>query len=184
MDRIREYISVKMVRESLDGIPEYSLPAGYSIQWYKPGYEIHWQTIQSLADEYNRVTPELFEEQFGADTQLLSERQCYLFDSEKDIIGTATAWLDNQGKKSLGRIHWVAIVPQQQGKGLAKPLLTIICKRLKDLGHSKIYLTTQTVRIHAINLYAKFGFVPVIDSDCDREIWEKLRQHVKYPLVF
>jgi ribosomal protein S18 acetylase RimI-like enzyme len=184
MDPIREYLSVRMIRENLDNIPEYSLPDGYSIRWYQPGYEKHWQAVQSLADEYNRVTPDLFEEQFGTFKQLLSERQCFLLDSEEDIVGTATAWLDNQGEKSPGRIHWLAIVPQQQGKGLAKPLLTIICNRLKELGHSITYLTTQSVRIPAINLYAKFGFAPVIDSERDREIWEKLRQHIKYPLSF
>jgi len=184
MDPIREYIDIRMIRENLDGIPEYDLPAGYSIRWYQPGYEEHWQKVQSLADEYTRVTPDLFQEQFGSDIKLLSERQCFLFNSENNIIGTATAWLDNQGEKSPGRIHWLAIIPAEQGKGLARPLLTIICKRLKELGHSRTYLTTQSVRITAINLYAKFGFVPVIDSDRDREIWEKLRKYVKYPLAF
>jgi N-acetylglutamate synthase-like GNAT family acetyltransferase len=184
MNPISEYIDVRMVRENLDDIPEYCLPAGYSIRWYQPGYEKYWQKIQSLADVYTRVTPDLFEEQFGADIQLLSERQCFLCDSEENFIGTASAWLDNLDRQSLGRIHWVAIIPQQQGRGLAKPLLTIICKRLKELGHSRTYLTTQTVRIPAINLYAKFGFVPVIDSEHDREIWDKLQKHVKYPLSF
>lgn len=184
MDPIREYIDVKMSRKNLDDIPEYSLPVGYSIRWYQPGYEKYWQAIQSLADEFTRVTPDLFEEQFGTYTQLLSERQCFLSDGEDNIIGTASAWFDNQGGKSLGRIHWLAIVPQQQGRGLAKPLLAIVCDRLKELGHSRTYLTTQTVRIPAINLYAKFGFVPVIDSDRDIEIWEKLRKHIKYPLSF
>lgn len=115
---------------------------------------------------------------------MLSERQCFLCDSRDNIIGTASAWLDNHGGKSLGRIHWVAIIPQQQGRGLAKPLLTAICKRLKELGHSKTYLTTQSVRLPAINLYAKFRFTPVIDSDGDREIWEKLQKYIKYPLSF
>ena len=130
------------------------------------------------------MTPDLFEKQFGTDTQLLSERQCFLCHGKDNIIGTATAWLDNHTGKSPGRIHWVAIIPQQQGNGLAKPLLTLICKRLKELGHSKTYLTTQSVRIPAINLYAKFGFAPVIGTDGDREIWEKLQKHIKYPLCF
>lgn len=184
MDPIREYIDVRMSRENLDDIPDYSLPVGYSIRWYQPGDEKHWQAVQSLADEYTRVTPDLFEEQFGTDTQLLAERQCFLCDSKDNVIGTASAWLDNQGGQSPGRIHWLAIIPQQQGNGLAKPLLTIICKRLKKLGHSKTCLTTQSVRIPAINLYTKFGFAPVIDSDGDREIWEKLQKYIKYPLSF
>jgi N-acetylglutamate synthase-like GNAT family acetyltransferase len=184
MDPIREYLDVRMSRENLEDIPEYDLLAGYSIQWYQPGYEKYWQKIQLLADEYTRVTTDLFEEQFGTDRQLLCERQCFLCDSKDNIIGTASAWLDNLSEKSPGRIHWVAIIPQQQGRGLAKPLLTIICNRLKELGHSKTYLTTQNVRIPAINLYAKFGFAPVIDSDSDREIWEKLQKQLKYPLSF
>jgi GNAT superfamily N-acetyltransferase len=184
MDPVREYLNVRMVRENLDNIPEYNLPAGYSIRWYQPGYEKHWQSIQSLTDVFNKVTPDLFQEQFGTDIQLLSERQCFLCDGKENFIGTASAWLDNLDGKSLGRIHWLAIVPQKQGRGLAKPLLTVVCKRLKDLGHSGTYLTTQSVRIPAINLYTKFGFAPVIDSERDREIWEKLRQHIKYPLAF
>jgi len=184
MDPTKEYIDIRMVRENLDNIPEHTLPAGYSIRWYQPGYEEYWQEIQLLADEYIRVTPDLFHEQFGTDTELLSGRQCFLCDSEENFIGTASAWLDNHGGKSFGRIHWVAIIPQQQGRGLAKPLLTIICKRLKELGHSRTYLTTQSVRIPAINLYTKFGFAPVIDTDYDREIWEKLWEHIKYPLSF
>jgi GNAT superfamily N-acetyltransferase len=184
MNPLREYINIRMSRENLANITEYGLPAGYSIRWYQPGYEKYWQAIQLLADEYNRVTPNLFEEQFGTDTQLLSERQCFLCDSEENIIGTASAWLDNKGENPPGRIHWVAIIPQEQGKGLAKPLLTTACNRLKELGHSRTYLTTQSVRIPAINLYAKFGFAPVIDSNRDREIWEKLQKHIKYPLSF
>ena len=184
MDHIREYLDVRMSRGNLNDIPEYSLPSGYSIRWYQPGYEKHWQAVHLLADEYTRVTPDLFEEQFGTETQLLYERQCYLLGGKENIIGTGTAWLDSQDEKSLGRIHWLAIIPQQQGKGLAKPLLTIICKRLKELGHSRTYLTTQSVRIPAINLYAKFGFAPVIDTDRDREIWETLQKHLKYPLSF
>jgi GNAT superfamily N-acetyltransferase len=184
MDPIREYIDVRMIRENLDNIPDYTFPAGYSIRWYRPGYEEYWQAVQSLADEYTRVTPDLFHEQFGTNTQLLSERQCFLCDGEDNIIGTASAWLDNHGGKSFGRIHWLAIIPQQQGRGLAKPLLTTVCKRLKELGHSRTYLTTQSVRIPAINLYAKFGFAPVIGTDHDREIWRKLQKHIKYPLSF
>ena len=184
MDPIREYIDIRMIRDNLDNIPDYSLLAGYSIRWYEPGYEKYWQAVQLLADVYTRVTPDLFEKEFGTDTQLLSERQCFLCDSKENIIGTASAWLDDQGKKSPGRIHWVAIIPQEQGRGLAKPLLTKVCNRLKELGHSRTHLTTQSVRIPAINLYAKFGFAPVIDSDRDREIWEKLQKHIKYPLHF
>lgn len=180
MDIIQENLNIRMIRENLDDIPDYGLPAGYSIRWYQPGYEESWRSIHSVADLYTKVTPDLFEEEFGNDAQILAERQCYLIDSKDVLIGTASAWFGNHGGQSLGRIHWLAIRPEEQGKGLAKPLLTTACNRLKNLEHSKAYLTTQTVRIAAINLYLAFGFVPAIDSERDRDIWQRLQEHVKY----
>ncbi len=180
MDVTREYIDVKMIREHLDDILDCPLPAGYSIRWYRPGDGDVWLRIQLLADEYTKVTPGLFKEEFGTDVKVLSERQCFLCDGDDNAIGTASAWFGNLDGESLGRIHWVAILPERQGKGLAEPLLAAVCNKLKSLGHSKTYLTTQTCRIPAINLYAKFGFAPVIDSDRSRKVWDELARHVKY----
>ena len=180
MDVTRKYIDVRMNRENLDDIPDCALPTGYSIRWFQHGDRDVWLRIQSLADEYNEVTPALFEEEFGTDAKLLSERQCFLCDSDHNAIGTASAWFGGHGEKALGRIHWVAIVPEHQGKGLAEPLLAAVCNKLKSLGHNKTYLTTQTCRIPAINLYAKFGFAPVMDSDRSRKIWNELAGHVNY----
>ncbi len=180
MDITQDYIDVRMTRENLEDIPDCALPAGYSIRWHRPGDEIVWWRIQLLADEYNKVTPGLFEEEFGTDVKLLSERQCFLCDGDDNAIGSASAWFGNHGGQSLGRIHWVAIAPEHQGKGLAEPLLAAVCNKLKSLGHNKTYLTTQTCRIPAINLYAKFGFAPVIDSDRSRKIWDELAGHVNY----
>lgn len=144
MDVTRDYIDVRMIRENLDNIPDCVLPAGYSIRRYQPRDENLWLRIQSLADEYNRVTPGLFEKEFGNDAQVLAERQCFLCDGDNNAIGTASAWFDNHDGQSFGRVHWVAITPEHQGKGLAKPLLVSICNRLKSLGHSNTLLTTQT----------------------------------------
>jgi len=182
MDVTRDYIDVRMTRENLDDIPDCALPAGYAIRWYQSGDEVLWLRIQSLADKYSKVTPNLFQEEFGTDTRVLSDRQCFLYDGDGNAVGTASAWFDDEEDQLLGRVHWVAIIPQYQGKGLAKPLLAAVCNRLKSLGHNKTYLTTQTCRLPAINLYAKFGFIPVIESDADRQIWKELAKHVKYPV--
>jgi len=184
MDVIRDYIDVRMIRENLDDIPECPLPTGYSMRWYRPGDKDVWLRIQSLADRYNKMTPSLFEAEFGTDEKVLAERQCFLFYGDSNAVGTASAWFGDYDGHSLGRIHWVAIVPEYQGRGLAGPLLAAVCSRLKSLGHNKTYLTTQTCRIPAINLYAKFGFAPVIRSHRDGEIWKKLERHIKYPLRF
>lgn len=92
-----------------------------------------------------------------------------------EAIGTATAWFDTYRGQLYGLVHWVAIIPQQQGRGLAKPLLTAVCNRLRDLHHQGAYLITGTVRIPAIKLYLKFGFVPDIKSEQDAEAWRSIQ---------
>jgi len=182
MDITQEYLDIRMIRKNLDAIPEYSVPTGYSIRWYQPGDEQLWRKIHLFADKYTQVTPDLFVREFGSNIPMLAERQCFLIDSKGFPIGTASAWFDNRDEQSPGRIHWIAIIPEEQGKGLAKTLLSTVCNRLKKLGHSNAYLTTQTVRIPAINLYLKFGFAPAIESERDRQIWQRLQEHLKYAI--
>jgi GNAT superfamily N-acetyltransferase len=78
-------------------------------------------------------------------------------------------------------VHWVAIVPEQQGRGLGKVLMTIVCHRLRELGHRRTYLTTSTARIPAINLYRHFDFVPLIRAPDDAAIWRELNRCLKNP---
>src|SRR5438270_189065 len=102
-----------MMRPDLENIPEFPIPADFTLRWYQPGDEASWLTIHKLADQYNQITPELFAQQFGTDTLLLEQRQCFLFDPSGHAIGTASAWFDNNfDGHRIGRVHWVALVPQ------------------------------------------------------------------------
>jgi GNAT superfamily N-acetyltransferase len=179
-----EDISVDMIRHNLDQIPQFVLPAPYTLRWYQPGDEVQWTDIHVEAERYNDITPELFANQFGTDPNLLAERQAYLVADRGRVIGTASAWFGSkQWRKEDGRIHWVAIRPSHQGLGLAKPLLTTVCNRLHELGHRRAYLDTSTVRLPAINLYLKFGFVPLIQSAEDRRAWQLVRWRIDHPAL-
>ncbi len=172
---------VTMVRENLDNIPHFVLPLGFAIRWYEPGDDKTWTEIQSRADKYNDITQDLFGKAFGFDEQQLRDRQCYVVDQNGIAVGTATAWYDDYHGTNFGRIHWVAIVPESQGLGLAKPMMSAVCERLLALGHSQAYLTTSTARIPAINLYLKFGFVPKVTDPRERQAWQEIRAQLKYP---
>lgn len=168
-----------MIRENLDEIASFELPPSFSIKWYEPGDEKPWVEIQKRADQYNTITLELFEREFNRDTESLAQRQCFLIDKRGTAIGTATAWFDNNHNGlPYGRLHWVAIVPEFQGQGLAKPLLTTVCQRLRELGHKRAYLTTSPVRIPAINLYLEFGFAPEIKDIHDSEVWDDIQRRM------
>lgn len=175
-------IEISMIRPTLDNLPHYDLPEGYSLHWYEPGDEAAWTAIHVVADRYNHITPTLFAEQFGHDTAVLQQRQCYLKDPAGNLIGTTSAWFnDDYHGMSWGRIHWVAIVPEMQGKGLAKPLLAAVCGRLKDLGHERAYLDTSAARLPAVGLYLKFGFQPEILKPEDETIWREVLARLQQP---
>jgi len=184
-----------MVRADLENVPEFALPAGFALRWYKPGDEAHWLRIQFAADQYNEITPGLFRKQFGMEVagglqsssarereseinsglESLCERQCYLLDPLGKTVGTGTAWFnDNFEGARWGRLHWVAITPEFQGRGLGNALITVTCRRLRDLGHERAYLSTSTVRIPAIKLYLRFGFQPLIRDEREREVWDRV----------
>jgi GNAT superfamily N-acetyltransferase len=164
-----------MTRANLDNVPEFALPAGFTLRWFQPGDETNWLRIHLAADRYNEITPELFQRQFGTDANLLRERQCFLLDARANAVGTGTAWFNDnfQGAK-FGRVHWMAILPDYQGRELAKPLMTVICRHLRALGHDRVYLTTSTARLPAIRLYLRFGFVPLVRNEEEAAAWREL----------
>jgi len=175
-------VPVSMIRDDLNDIPQYDLPVDYSFEWYLKGYEKYWTVIQKATDKFNDITDKLFYDEFGDNSRLLFQRQCYVF-YKNQTVGTATAWFNNNYKgMPFGRLHWVAIEPTHQGLGISKPLLTTVCEKMRRLGHKRVYLTTSSIRIPAINLYLKFGFQPEITNQGDLGIWLSIQEKLKYPL--
>lgn len=175
--------NVTMIRRDLAALPHHALPEGLAIRPYAPGDERAWVAIQSAADAHNVITERLFRDQFGDDPGDLARRLFLLVDRTTEVagagraIGTAAAWFDDTNRGAgFGRVHWLAIHPDQQGRGLAKPLLGHVCVTLRELGHERAFLTTSTARIPAIGLYLRFGFVPEIGGPEDVTAWNALRR--------
>jgi len=147
---------VEMTRPDLENWPAWALPSGFTIRPYQSGDAQIWRAIHERADRFNIFDDNTFAQWFGADETLLQTRQKYLLAPDGEVIGTATAWFDDA---EVGRVHWVAIVPEYQGRGLAKPLLSVIGNTLRDCGHRRATLTTSLQRPIAMALYRKIGFV-------------------------
>jgi GNAT superfamily N-acetyltransferase len=164
-----------MIRDDLDEIPEVELPQKFTLRSYHKGDEENWFSIYKAADKYNKIYSAMFKQYFGADEVKLGRRQFYVCNEKKDAIATATSWYnDDYHGRSIGRIHWVAVHPDYQGRGLSKPMLSKVLLRLKELGHKSCYLRTYDVRIRAIRLYLSFGLRPDIRNEQDRKIWEDI----------
>lgn len=134
-------------------------------------------------------------------SDLLRERQCFVLDAGGKAIGTGTAWFGGPLAQAVGndhprlaparspmhgesernftggrwgRVHWMAMLPEFQGRGLGKALMTTICRRLRDLGHERAYLHTSAARRPAIRLYLNFGFEPIIRKAEEKSAWQEI----------
>lgn len=173
-------LGLVMWRPTLDGVPPIGVSAGYQLAWYRSGDARHWVEIHQQADPGNNPSLGLYSAQFGEDESELARRQYFLRTNAGATIGTATAWFDIDARgNSLGVVHWVAILPEFQGKGLAKVLTSAILLRMRQLGHSKVYLTTHEERFPAINLYLRFSFIPWAWDEDSEKVWRHLAGKVK-----
>ena len=171
---------VFLIRNDLEGVPDLNVPEPFSIRNYVKGDEENWFKIYKAADHYNKIYSSMFKEYFGADEVKLSRRQFYICNEEGAAVATATAWYNSDYHGiHIGRVHWVAVHPDYQGRGLARPLLSHVLKRLKALGHKKCYLRTLHVRIPALRLYLSCGFKPDIRNENDQRIWDEVNRNFK-----
>lgn len=192
------YPGVSMIHRDLLRAPSYMLPPGFSMRFYRDGDLNTWLRIQHAADPDYGATAEMFARELPGDTAHLATRVMFLVDPSGTDIGTITAWNDSEFEgRDIGRIHWVAIVREAQGLGLAKPMLSAAIAVLRTLGYVEACLDTGTPPIETwpqlvhlpgsppitpINLYRSFGFEPYLRSDADRATWLAFAPHLKLPL--
>lgn len=170
-------IPLNMVRQDLFNIPEYSLPTGFRMRFFEKGDEQKWAKVETSVDEFKNKKDALehFNQEFGAYIEEMSKRCIFIENKNGEVIGTTTAWYGdlNEDGDLWGRIHWVAISPEYQGRGLSKPLLSAAMSIIAGF-HSKAYLTSQTTSYQAVNMYLSYGFEPyIINSSC-YEAWDLL----------
>lgn len=167
-------MKVMMKREDLQDIPEFSLPANFHFDFFQKGEEADWVRVETAAGEFSneKEARRRFNREFGSRLDEFSKRCLFLKNEKQQIIGTITAWYGKpaENTEKIGRIHWVSILPNYQGLGLAKPMLTAGLKVLANY-HTAAYLTSGTINYRAINMYLQYGFQPVIQDDKDIEAW-------------
>ena len=168
-------IDVTMTRENLDDIPQYPLAEGFSIDYFKEGDQAAWVNVETRTDEFANEEEAWtrFNREFGPRLDEFAKRCLFLKNKEDEIIGTTTAWYGSleEGEDPIGRIHWVSILPEYQGQGLAKPLLSEAMNVLAK-HHQKVYLDSSTKNDRAINMYLSYGFEPLIRDAEDLKAWE------------
>ena len=79
-------------------------------------------------------------------------------------------------------VHWVAVRPAYQGRGLGKAMLSFTLNQLAQW-HDRAFLGTQTKRLAAIWLYLSFGFVPDLEQPGAIEAWRTVKEQLHHPVL-
>ncbi|CAF1017873.1 unnamed protein product [Rotaria magnacalcarata] len=175
------YLTIYMYRPNMDSIPNYALPTGYSLQLYKDDVndKQKWADIAMAAGEFRSLEDGLhkFEEYFSKtkDKIPLTQRVHFLVNSDGKYIGTVTAGIDEAHIEDYGSLDWVSIIPEYQGKKLAKPMVCAVLHKVAKYSN-KCYLSSQTTSWRAINMYADLGFLPFIKTDGCKKAWQLLNK--------
>jgi len=164
---------------NLTGLPEHPLPSGYRLRLMNPVDVKHWVAVQQAAEPFLTMSEKWFWQEFGKPAGLAWER-CFLLQIDEGTpVGTITAWTDSAWDGQVrGRIHWLAVRPEWQGRGFAKPMVSMALELLRQF-HDSVYLMTQPERLVAIRLYLGLGFEPVIRGDDECGVWRGVRGQLR-----
>lgn len=172
-----------MTRSHMNQLPEFTLPAGFGIRNYRTNENHIWTRIQKESETFFEIDDQLFHREFGKDDVAIQNRSFFLITDEGKEIGTTTAWWNGDWRgQDWGRIHWVAIVPDYQGKGLSKPLMSVAMQRLRK-SHDRCFLTTSSRRMIAIKVYLDFGFCPDLESKNSDQAWSQIARFLDHPTL-
>lgn len=168
LDKSIKYHRVIMKREKAMPLLEFLLPKGYSYKEYTPGDELAWAEIETSVGEF--ASKEKALAYFKGKYMLYKgdiERRCFFVESpEGRKVATFTLWWGYTGLRRDPWLHWVAVMPEYQGKLLGKALVYEAMRRFMLIeGDRDIYLATQTWSYKAINIYKKQGFTITGEQD-------------------
>jgi len=128
---------------------------------YQTGFEKDWARIEASVGEFECEMDALlhFQKSFMPYMPELQRRCFFVATADGERIGTATAWWDYVGQRRHPLIHWVAVKPDYQGKGLGKALIAEVLRLMTVIdGDGIFYLKTSTYSHQAIRLYERVGF--------------------------
>lgn len=174
---------IHMIRPHLRDIPVAAFPEGFTIRPLRIETEGQvWTDIVRESEEWLDLSAELFLDEFGHNLQAASERCFLIVDAADHTVGTISAWYRKAYRgRDYGLIHWVAVRPSHQGRGLGKAGLSFALNQLARW-HDRALLGTQTRRLPAIALYLNFGFVPDLEEEGARRDWQRLKGQLIHPV--
>ncbi|OQO71052.1 GNAT family N-acetyltransferase [Enterococcus villorum] len=161
LDKHIPYAEIWMSRPIGGILPNVSLPDGYHFECYTLRDERSWAQIEVSVGEFETKEEGMtyFQLVFFPYQDQLQQRMLFVVTESGKKIATGTAWYKQRKDGCYPLFHWLAVMPEHQGKGIARALTVEVLRRFQELEtHGPIYLRTQTWSHPAIKLYQKLGF--------------------------
>ena len=184
--RIRYYELA--LERSLEDLPARELPEGYRLETWAAGDREAWIAIEQSARELRDREQGLkvWEQYFGGHERELPGRMYFVLNAAGEKVATATAFYDiRRGDDGVtGVLHWVAVRREEQGRGLSKPLILHVLRRMAELGYTRAVIPTQTTTWLACKVYLDLGFRPIPrNAERCRDGWRIVRRLTEHPAL-
>lgn len=169
LDKSIAYKSVVMRIEcdKIEALGEATLPDGFSFRFFERSDVKHWGSIETSVLEFPSESEacSYFEMAYLPSLLELQKRCFFIINPDGIPIATATAWYSDSELGYQPILHWVAVRPEYQRKGLGKALTKKALNVFRSLESGKpVWLQTQTWSYPAIRLYHSLGFNIVKDE--------------------
>jgi len=168
LDKSVPYAGFFMVRKAGTPIPEFKLPDGYEFVLYQDGDEVFWAEIETAVLEFDNEFAALmcFTESFKSDYPDLRKRLLFIENTKGEKVATGNAWFSYVRGERRAWLHWIAVLPDYQGLGLGKAIISKVTQLMADLeGDVDIFLKTQTWSYKAVEVYKSCGYVTTDEKD-------------------
>ena len=160
LDKSIPYKNIIMRADSFSEKKAFHLPQGFSCKAFSLGDEPHWAEVEASVGEFDSSEEALvyFEKKYLPELENLKQRCRFIIAPDGSYAATCTAWTGLQDSQTIGALHWLAVRPEYQRKGLARVLVQEIMQIFNDLDEFPVYLHTQTWSHAAVLLYCHAGF--------------------------
>lgn len=161
LDKTVPYADFYMKRPAGLAVPVPELPKGYRFVFYQAGDQEAWCRIETSVLEFKTKddAASYFEKTFLPEEKELIQRMFFVEDPQGQKVATCTAWWEQVKDEKLPLVHWVAVMPEAQRKGIARAMMCKVTQLLQEFSQDKpIHLHTQTWSHPAVDLYQQLGY--------------------------
>ena len=164
LDKSIEFKSVimRIEHDKIKVLDDAKLPDGFSFRFFESSSDVkHWGNIEASVLEFDSESDacDFFEVSYLPNLHELQRRCIFITNSNGTPIATASAWYADSELGYQASLHWVAVRPEYQGKGLGRSITQKAINVFCSLEPGKpVWLHTQTWSHPAIKLYHSLGF--------------------------